>query len=80
MRSGTNPPEIRFYPYYDRENHALDFQGMMDILEREAGPDDVLVLHACAHNPTGVDPSEEQWRTIADFCSLRKVFPFFDLA
>jgi len=40
----------------------------------------VIVLHACAHNPTGVDPSKEQWAQIADLVRSKNLFPFFDCA
>ena len=40
----------------------------------------IMVLHACAHNPTGVDPTQEQWAKIADLMSEKKLFPFFDCA
>jgi aspartate aminotransferase, cytoplasmic len=40
----------------------------------------IILLHACAHNPTGVDPTEEQWTQIAQILKERKLFPFFDCA
>jgi aspartate/tyrosine/aromatic aminotransferase len=40
----------------------------------------VIILHACAHNPTGVDPTREQWAQIADLMEKRNLFPFFDCA
>jgi aspartate/tyrosine/aromatic aminotransferase len=40
----------------------------------------VIILHACAHNPTGVDPTREQWAQIADLMEQRNLFPFFDCA
>lgn len=40
----------------------------------------IMVLHACAHNPTGVDPTQEQWAKIADLMIEKKLFPFFDCA
>ena len=40
----------------------------------------VIVLHACAHNPTGLDPTKEQWEKIADICQEKDLFPFFDCA
>lgn len=39
-----------------------------------------MLLHACAHNPTGVDPTQEQWREISDLVKEKKLFPFFDMA
>lgn len=40
----------------------------------------IVLLHACAHNPTGVDPTQEQWKKIAEVMKARKLFPFFDCA
>ena len=40
----------------------------------------VVLLHACAHNPTGVDPTAEQWEQISDVIKQKKLFPFFDSA
>jgi Aminotransferase class I and II len=40
----------------------------------------VVMLHACAHNPTGVDPTPDQWDQIADVCKKKDLFPFFDMA
>ena len=40
----------------------------------------IVVLHACAHNPTGVDPSQEQWTRIADVMAAKQLVPFFDCA
>ena len=55
--------DIREYRYYKPESRGLDYEGMLADLS--AAPEgSVVVLHACAHNPTGVDPSREQWRGI----------------
>lgn len=70
----------KLYPYYNKSDCTFDFDGMMDTLEEHAQPDDIIVLHACAHNPTGLDPSREQWEAIADLCSRKRLFPFFDNA
>ncbi|KAF7556052.1 hypothetical protein G7Z17_g1743 [Cylindrodendrum hubeiense] len=72
------PP--RTYPYYNKSNCTLDFSGMMDVLERESQPGDAILLHACAHNPTGLDPTREQWIAIADLCHRKRLFPFLDNA
>lgn len=40
----------------------------------------IILLHACAHNPTGVDPTPEQWNEISDIVKERQLFPFFDMA
>lgn len=70
----------RLYPYYDAGSCSFDFPAMMATLEREAQPRDVVVLHACAHNPTGLDPTQEQWKAIAQLCRRKQLFPFFDSA
>jgi aspartate aminotransferase/aromatic-amino-acid transaminase len=70
---------IQDYPYYDAEAKGLDFDGMMKALEQVPAGDCVL-LHVCCHNPTGVDPSPEQWVRIADLAEKAGWFPFFDFA
>jgi aspartate aminotransferase len=72
--------EQKSYPYYDAATCSLNFTGMMKTLEDEAQPGDVILLHACAHNPTGIDPTKEQWKQIADLCERKHLFPFFDSA
>ncbi|KAF2002233.1 PLP-dependent transferase [Amniculicola lignicola CBS 123094] len=67
------------YPYFKKETKALDFDGMISTLEG-AEPGSIIVLHACAHNPTGVDPTQDQWKKIADVIREKKHFPFFDTA
>lgn len=58
------------YRYYDNATNSLDFRGLCEDL-RAAPEKSVILLHACAHNPTGLDPSIEQWKEIAQ---LMKVF------
>ncbi len=67
------------YPYYDRVNHSLAFDRMMDTLS-QAKEGDVVILHGCCHNPTGIDPTVEQWETIAKFLEEKKLLPFIDFA
>lgn len=67
------------YPYYDRAAHALAFDRMLDTLE-QASEGDVVLLHACCHNPTGIDPTPEQWDKIADFLARKKLLPLVDFA
>jgi aromatic-amino-acid transaminase len=70
---------VNNYPYYDPATHWLDFEGMIGALERvPAGA--IVVLHACCHNPTGVDPSAEQWGSILERVRSRGAIPFLDLA
>ncbi|KAI0102037.1 aspartate aminotransferase-like protein [Nemania sp. FL0031] len=74
--------EIRqqLYPYYNYETSVLDIEGMISMLKDQAVAGDVLILQACAHNPTGLDPSREQWNRIAEICVEKKLFPLFDSA
>jgi len=71
--------DVQAYPYYDAATRGLDFGGMMKALSaRPAGT--VVVLHACCHNPTGVDLASEQWGEIIDTVRSRGLVPFLDLA
>ena len=47
---------------------------------KAAPSNSIVLLHACAHNPTGIDPSEEQWRKISDVVKEKEHYPFFDMA
>ncbi|KAF5099136.1 hypothetical protein D0Z03_001084 [Geotrichum reessii] len=67
------------YRYYDNKNIALDFDGLVDDL-RKAEDGSAILLHACAHNPTGVDPTPEQWRALSTVFKEKGHFPFFDMA
>jgi len=67
------------YAYYDPATHGLDFQGMLASLQA-AAPQTIVVLHACCHNPTGVDPTAEQWQQIAQVVKARNLVPFLDIA
>lgn len=53
---------------------------MRSTLEAQAEEDDVVILHACAHNPTGADPTHEQWSELAQLFKRKKLFAFFDSA
>lgn len=70
----------RSYPYYDAESKTFAFDAMMSALIDNAKRNDVLLLHACAHNPTGFDPSESQWEAIRKLCVDLQLFVVFDLA
>lgn len=71
--------DIKAYRYWDAKNRALDFDGMMADLS-EAPAKSIILLHTCAHNPTGIDPTQEQWMTIAKFIREKGLFAFFDCA
>ncbi|KAK7064178.1 aspartate aminotransferase [Favolaschia claudopus] len=72
--------EVRNYTYFDPTTLGLNFEGLKADLLTKAPENSVVLLHACAHNPTGVDPTPEQWAEISDICKERKLFPFFDMA
>ncbi|KAG6458386.1 hypothetical protein O3G_MSEX010833 [Manduca sexta] len=77
VNSGFTQP--RTYRYWNPKTRAIDFDGFIEDL-KNAPENSVIILHACAHNPTGIDPSQEQWEKIADVMEERKLFPFFDSA
>jgi aspartate aminotransferase len=67
------------YAYIDATGRGLDFAGMMAALEKiPAG--DIILLHACCHNPTGIDPTPEQWKQIASVVKKRGLLPLVDFA
>ncbi len=67
------------YPYFDKQSRGLDFAGMTAAIDA-APARSVVLLHACAHNPTGVDPTEAQWRELAAIMRRKQHLPFFDCA
>lgn len=70
---------VETYPYYNASTHGLDFDGMLAGL-RALPAHTVVVLHACCHNPTGVDPSPEQWKQVAQVFQNQQLVPFLDIA
>ncbi|KAF2202062.1 hypothetical protein GQ43DRAFT_440010 [Delitschia confertaspora ATCC 74209] len=71
--------KVEKYRYYNKDTIGLDFDGMVaDIKAMPKGS--IVLLHACAHNPTGVDPTEDQWKAIAEAVKEGEHFPFFDMA
>ncbi|WP_311791834.1 MULTISPECIES: amino acid aminotransferase [Pantoea] len=71
--------EVCEYAYYDAENHQLDFDGMLAALQ-EAKAGDVVLFHGCCHNPTGIDPTAEQWSQLAQLSQAKGWLPLFDFA
>ena len=71
--------KVNTYPYYEAKTRGVDFDGMMNALKSmPAG--DIVLLHACCHNPTGVDLSEAQWASVAEAMAKRGLVPFLDIA
>ena len=71
--------KVRMYRYFDGESRGFDAGGMMaDLAGVQAG--DVVLLHGCCHNPTGIDPDAGQFAALGDLCAARGLLPLVDLA
>jgi len=71
--------KVKTYPYYDYENKTLNFAGLVAAL-KQASKDDAVLLHACCHNPSGMDLNEEQWREVAAIAKEVGFTPVIDMA
>ncbi|KAI0793452.1 pyridoxal phosphate-dependent transferase [Abortiporus biennis] len=71
--------EVKQYRYYDKKTIGLDFAGLKEDL-KNIPEKSIVLFHACAHNPTGVDPTQEQWVEISNIVKEKQLFPFFDMA
>ncbi|WP_375449841.1 aromatic amino acid transaminase [uncultured Devosia sp.] len=71
--------EVATYPYFDTETRGVRFADMLAALDR-LGPDDVVLLHGCCHNPTGANLSDAQWDQIALSLARTGALPLIDLA
>lgn len=76
---GSSGLKLARYPYYDTAAHTVRFDAMLQQLER-APAGDVVLIHACCHNPTGADLLPAQWEALAELIQRRGLFPFLDLA
>ncbi len=74
--SGLEP---NFYPYFDHKTGKVKFDEMMECLDA-LGPQDTVLLHACCHNPTGANLTNEQWDIVAKSLKRTGAFPFIDSA
>lgn len=70
---------VKAYRYYDSKTCGFDFTGALEDISK-IPEKSVILLHACAHNPTGVDPRPEQWKEMSALIKKRNLFPFFDMA
>jgi len=68
------------YPYWNPKTKGIDFEGMITTLRSQAKDGSMVLLHACAHNPTGVDPTREQWKEIANVVKEKRLIPLMDSA
>lgn len=71
--------DIRRYRYFAKKSNSFDFQGALEDLEK-APKRSVVLFHACAHNPTGIDPTIEQWQQLSKVCKKRDLVILFDSA
>lgn len=70
---------VENYAYYDAASHGLDFEGMLASFKNMPAKS-IVVLHACCHNPTGVDPTLDQWKQIVQLVQEKDLIPFLDIA
>lgn len=70
---------FRAYPYYDGDSNSIRFDAMLEALG-DSAEGDLILLHGCCHNPTGMDLSIEQWQQVADLVEARNLIPFIDIA
>lgn len=71
--------QLQSYRYYDPKTCGFDFTGAIEDISKIPAQS-VILLHACAHNPTGVDPRPEQWKEMATVVKKNNLFAFFDMA
>ena len=71
--------EVGTYPYYDKANNSVKFDEMISFFA-QLNKHDVVLLHPCCHNPTGMDLTQAQWDTVLDVIKQRELIPFMDIA
>ena len=71
--------EVGVYPYYDKAASRIKFDEMIDFIEK-LNKHDVVLLHPCCHNPTGMDLTHAQWDKVLEVIKNRKLIPFMDIA
>ena len=71
--------KVSQYRYYKKETNGFDFEGMIEDL-KSAPMGSVFLFHACAHNPTGIDPTEQQWKEIVSVAQKQGHYAFLDMA
>lgn len=76
---GSSGLRLERYPYYDAASHRVRFDAMLERLS-DAPEGDVVLIHACCHNPTGADLDPAQWHRLAQLLEHRRLVPFLDLA
>ncbi len=76
---GSSCLDIAVYPYFDPTTGGVKFDEMMATLA-QVGKGDLVLLHACCHNPTGADLNREQWQAVAQLAQEKGFTPFVDMA
>ncbi|MBI5273806.1 MAG: aspartate/tyrosine/aromatic aminotransferase [Chlamydiales bacterium] len=71
--------KVFHYPYYDHTTHAMKYDAFIDYIKK-LEPRNIVILHACCHNPTGIDFTKDQWKEISGIMKERRLIAFFDLA
>lgn len=71
--------QVSTYPYYSPESRGFDVQKTIHFLQT-LSEKSIILLHGCCHNPTGSDPTEQEWRALSRVIQEKKLFPFFDIA
>lgn len=71
--------EVGTYPYYDKANSCIKFDEMLAFFNT-LNKNDVVLLHPCCHNPTGMDLTQDQWDTVLQTVQARELIPFMDIA
>jgi aspartate aminotransferase len=75
--AGMHP---HLYTYLNHDRTGLDFDGMIKDLSERGAAGDFVCLHVCCHNPTGIDPTPEQWQAISELMAEKKMIPWLDFA
>lgn len=70
---------VKTYPYYDHDNKTLKFDEMLSALS-QVGEDDFVLLHACCHNPSGMDLTTQQWDKVIELTKQQGFTPLIDMA
>jgi aspartate aminotransferase len=76
---GSAGLKLREYPYYNYKTHSIDIDAMLAALS-DVPAGDLVLLHACCHNPSGADLTREQWQQVAELAQARGFIPFVDMA
>ncbi|KAK5647019.1 hypothetical protein RI129_005483 [Pyrocoelia pectoralis] len=71
--------DVKSYTFFDPKTCGFDFKGALNDINKMPEKS-IILLHACAHNPTGVDPNFEQWKELSTLIKKKNLFPFFDMA